>query len=109
MAIEHPDIRYVSYPVRIDGTRTGAPPRYRHYAECGGGHFDMGGGEVVGTPEPATEEQMLKLPACSDCVNKKKARSSYRRASDYELVRGERLCPTCHQVMPITAVCDNCG
>ncbi len=50
----HPEIRYVVYPVHLDGTPTGQPPRMRHDLECGGKHFDWRNGEVLGTPVPAT-------------------------------------------------------
>jgi len=53
--VEHPDIRHVVYPVRLDGTPTGDEPRLRHDPDCR--HFEWGDGTVLGTPELATEEQ----------------------------------------------------
>src|SRR5438445_386452 len=52
--IEHPDIRYVVYPVHLDGSRTGEKPRLRHDPDCS--HFEWRDGTILGTPEPATEE-----------------------------------------------------
>jgi hypothetical protein len=65
-AVEHPDIRYVVYPVHLDGTLTGAKPRLRHDPDCS--HFEWGGGVVLGTPRLATEEQMQTLSACKTCI-----------------------------------------
>lgn len=64
--VEHPDIRYVVYPVHLDGTPTGARPRLRHDPACS--HFEWGDGTVLGTPQPATEEQMQTLRACKTCI-----------------------------------------
>jgi hypothetical protein len=104
--VEHPDIRYVVYPVHRDGTPTGALPRMRHDPDCG--HFDWGDGEILGTPELATDEQMRTLRACKSCAE---SRSTSARGSTPGSKEGKvgSLCPTCYQVMPLTGVCDNCG
>lgn len=68
--IDYPDIRYVSDPVRFDGTLTGRPPRKRHYEDCG--HFKMRGGIVLGTRVLATDEQMRTLEACRTCVRRRR-------------------------------------
>lgn len=102
---EHPDIRYVVYPVHMDGTPTGKPPRMRHDPDCG--HFDWGTGEILGTPRPATPEQMTSLGACDSCV----ARRSSTRTSHYLRQAEGKLggiCPSCRQTMPLTGICDNC-
>ena len=62
-AVEHPSIKFVVYPVHMDGTLTGAGPRMRHDPDCG--HFKWGDGTVLGTAVLATEEQMRSLRACS--------------------------------------------
>jgi hypothetical protein len=67
--VEHPEIRYVSYPVHLDGRLTGRPPRKRHYPDCG--HFDFRGGIRLGTPVLANEEQMRTVKPCTTCVNKR--------------------------------------
>ena len=64
--VEHPDIRYVVYPVHLDGSRTGAKPRLRHDPDCS--HFEWRDGTILGTPELATEEQMHTLRACKTCI-----------------------------------------
>lgn len=104
--VDHPDIRYVVYPVHRDGTPTGGLPRMRHDPDCG--HFDWGDGEILGTPVLATEEQMRTLRACTSCVTRRfdSSGNSSPRGEGGKL--GE-LCPTCHQVMPLTRVCDNCS
>lgn len=104
--VEYPDIRHVVYPVHLDGTRTGAEPRLRHYPGCG--HFEWGDGTVLGTPEPATEEQMQTLKACKTCIASSGRSSSGGHQGASEGRAGE-LCPTCYQVMPLTGVCDNCA
>jgi hypothetical protein len=53
-ALEHPDIRYVIYPVHLNGVPIGAQPRLRHDPDCS--HFGWGDGTVLGTPQLATEE-----------------------------------------------------
>ncbi len=55
--VEHPDIRYVVYPVHLDGTLTGAEPRLRHDPDCG--HFEWGDGTILGTPVLATSDHRL--------------------------------------------------
>lgn len=65
-AVEYPDIKHVVRPVHLDGTLTGAEPRMRHRPGCG--HFKWPAGIVLGTPEPATEEQMRALRACKSCI-----------------------------------------
>ena len=72
--LEHPDIRYVVYPVHRDGTPTGKLPRMRHDPDCG--HFYWGDGEFLGTPVLATEEQMKTLKACDSCVKSRRSGSS---------------------------------
>jgi hypothetical protein len=105
-AMEHPDIRYVVYPVHRDGTLTGAKPRLRHDPDCT--HFEWGDGTRLGTPVLATEEQMRTLNACKPCIGRRGESPRDARQS----VRDGRtggLCPTCNQVMPLTGVCDNCA
>jgi hypothetical protein len=97
----HPEVNHVAYPVHVDGTKTGAPPRMRHHPDCGHLTWD---GEMLGTPELASPEQMKALGACETCVGATD-RGSTRQPSG----RLGNLCPTCRQVMPLTAVCDNCG
>ena len=104
--IEHPDIRYVVYPVHLDGIPTGAEPRLRHDPDCS--HFEWGDGTILGTPRLATEEQMQALRACKTCIaaraeSPKGARSGVRDG------RIGEVCPTCNQAMPLTRVCDNCS
>jgi hypothetical protein len=105
--VEHPDIRYVVYPVHLDGTRTGARPRLRHDPDCS--HFEWGDGTtILGTPELATVEQMQSLRACKTCIatrgeSRKDARHGMRDG------RTGEVCPTCNQVMPLTGACDNCA
>lgn len=103
--VEHPDIRYVVYLVHRDGTLTGAMPRMRHDPDCG--HFDWDGGERLGTPVLANEEQMSTLKACTSCVQR---RSDPAKANRAEKADGtiRQLCPTCYQTMPLTGTCDNC-
>jgi hypothetical protein len=103
--VEHPDIRYVVYPVHLDGTRTGAKPRLRHDPGCG--HFEWGDGTILGTPELATVEQMQNLRACKDCVAAHGA-SPGSTLYDRESGRIGEICPSCHQAMPLTGVCDDC-
>ena len=102
---EHPDIRYVVYPVHMDGTRTGKPPRMRHDPDCG--HFDWGTGEMLGTPELATAEQMKTLGACETCVGTRSGPEAGTPARQPDGRLGN-LCPTCHQTMSLTGICDNC-
>jgi hypothetical protein len=64
--VEHPDIRYVVYPVHLDGTPTGADPRLRHHPDCS--HFEWRDGTVLGSPQQATDEQMQTLRACKTCI-----------------------------------------
>jgi hypothetical protein len=104
--VEHPDIRYVVYPVHLDGTPTGELPRMRHDPDCS--HFAWGGGKILGTPVLATEEQMRTLRACKSCVERRSTSSSGNMPG-YKEGKVGRLCPTCHQVMPLTGVCDDCG
>ena len=103
--VEHPDIRYVVYPVHLNGTLTGAKPRLRHDPDCG--HFEFRDGTILGTPELATEEQMRTLRACKTCI-------AVRAESPEDACRGVKngrigeVCPTCNQAMPLTGACDNC-
>jgi hypothetical protein len=104
--VEHPDIRYVVYPVHLDGTLTGAEPRLRHDPDCG--QFEWGDGTILGTPVLATDEQMHTLKACKSCISRRgESHGSTRQGA--KDARSGRLCPTCHQVMPLTGVCDNCA
>jgi hypothetical protein len=104
--VEHPDIRYVVYPVHLDETPTGAEPRMRHYADCG--HFEWPDGVRLGTPAVATDEQMRTLRACKTCVKSRGESSGAIRGKPSEARTGG-LCPTCHQMLPLTGLCDNCG
>jgi hypothetical protein len=67
--VEHPDIKYVVYPVRLDGTLTGAKPRMRHDPGCS--HFKWPDGTLLGTPVLATDEQMRILKACKSCIERR--------------------------------------
>ena len=104
--VEHPDIRYVVYPVHRDGTPTGGLPRMRHDPDCG--HFDWGGGEILGTPVLATDEQMKALRACTTCVERRFGSLGGGAPGRTEGKLGQ-LCPICHQLMPLTRICDNCN
>lgn len=106
--IEHPDIRYVVYPVHLDGSLTGAKPRLRHDPDCS--HFEWGDGTILGTPELATAVQMQTLRACKTCVAARAESSNVRdiRTGAKEGRIGE-VCPTCNQAMSLTHVCDNCS
>ena len=104
--VEDPDIRYVVYPVHRDGTPTGGLPRMRHDPDCS--HFDWGDGEILGTPVPATDEQMRTLKACTTCIERTSGLPGGGSARPTEGKLGQ-LCPACHQVMPLTGVCDNCN
>jgi hypothetical protein len=104
--IEHPGIRFVSYPVHLDGTRTGAQPRKRHNPGCG--HYDWEDGTIPGTPEPATGKQMETLPACKACIGSRGLSSRDSRSAAKEGRTGE-VCSTCYQLMPLTGTCDNCA
>jgi hypothetical protein len=103
--VEHPDIRYVVYPLHLDGTPTGAEPRMRHYPDCG--RFEWPDGVRLGTPVVATEEQMQTLRACKTCVNSRGGSSGTIPNNPSE-ARVGRLCPSCHQMLPLTGRCDNC-
>jgi hypothetical protein len=104
--VEHPDIRFVVYPVHLDGTLTGAKPRLRHYPGCG--HFEWGDGTLLGTPVLATEEQLRTLSACKTCV---KSRGGSPGETHQRAREGKTggLCATCNQVLPLTGLCDNCA
>lgn len=104
--VEHPDIRYVVHPVHRDGTRTGAKPRLRHDPDCS--HFEWGDGTILGTPELATEEQMLALRACKTCIE---THSESPRDAEHDVKDGRigKVCSACNQVMPLTGICDNCA
>jgi hypothetical protein len=103
--VEHPDIRYVVYPVHLDGTRTGAKPRLRHDSDCS--HFEWRDGTILGTPELVTEEQMRTLRACKTCITTHGGSPADTRERMKDGRTGE-VCPTCSQVMPLTGICDNC-
>jgi hypothetical protein len=104
-AVDHPDIRYVVFPVHRDGTLTGAKPRLRHDPDCS--HFEWGDGTILGSPLLATEEQMRTLKACKSCIER---RRESRGHAGQRVMNGRpgRLCPTCNQVMPLTGMCENC-
>jgi hypothetical protein len=104
--VEYPNIKFVSYPVHLDGTRTGAQPRMRHFPGCG--HFDWGDGTILGTPELATEEQMQILLACKSCMGSR-GLSSRDAGSVANESRTGAVCLTCNQLMPLTGTCDNCA
>jgi hypothetical protein len=104
--VEHPDVRYVIYPVHLDGTLTGAEPRLRHDPDCG--HFEWGDGTVLGTPQVATEEQMQTLRACKTCIETRHGQHGESRPGGRDGRTGA-LCPTCNQTMSLTGVCDNCA
>jgi hypothetical protein len=102
--VEHPDIRYVVPPTRLDGTTTGQSPRMRHDPDCS--HFIMRTGETLGDPVLASPEQMATLPACKTCVE----RHGNGTGSRVERggVHGDP-CPGCQMALPLTGVCDDCG
>jgi hypothetical protein len=104
--LEYPDIRYVVYPVHLDGTRTGAKPRLRHDADCS--HFEWGDGTILGIPELATDEQMRTLRACKTCIATRGGSLENARHGVKDGRTGE-VCLTCNQVMSLTGVCDNCA
>lgn len=104
---EHPDIRYVVYPVHLDGTPTGAKPRLRHDPDCS--HFEWADGIVLGTPEPATEEQMQTLRACKTCIETRRGPGGDGSRQEGKDSRTGGLCPSCNQTMPLTGICDNCA
>jgi hypothetical protein len=103
--MEHPDIRYVVCPVRVDGTPTGAKPRLRHDPDCS--HFEWGDGTVLGTPQLATGEQMQSLRACKTCIGTRRGPRNGGRDDRHDGRTG-RLCPTFNQTMSLTGVCDSC-
>jgi hypothetical protein len=103
---EHPDIRYVVYPVHLDGSRTGAKPRLRHDPDCS--HFEWRDGTILGTPELATKEQLHTLRACKTCIAARAESPEDARSSMNDGRIGE-VCPTCNQAMSLTGVCDNCN
>ena len=104
--VEHPDIRYVVYPVHLDGSRTGAKPRLRHDPGCG--HFEWRDGTILGTPELATEEQMHTLRACKTYIAARADSPADARSSMKDGRIGE-VCPIYNQAMSLTGVCDNCS
>jgi hypothetical protein len=105
--IEHPDIRYVVYPVHLDGSRTGAKPRLRHDPDCS--HFEWRDGTILGTPELATVEQMQALRACKTCISVRGESAKDDRDRRKEGSTTGEVCPICNQVMPLTGICDNCA
>jgi hypothetical protein len=104
--VEHPDIRYVVYPVHLDGTRTGAKTRLRHDPDCG--HFEWRDGTVLGTPELATVEQMQTLRACKTCIATR-SESPWDARHAVKDGRIGKVRSVCNQVMPLTGICDNCA
>jgi ssDNA-binding Zn-finger/Zn-ribbon topoisomerase 1 len=105
-AVEYPAIKFVSYPVHLDGTRTGAQPSMRHFPGCG--HFDSGDGAILGIPELATEKQMQTLVVCKSCMGSR-GLSTRGAASVTKESRIGAVCPTCSQQMPLTGTCDRCA
>lgn len=103
--VEHPEIRFVVYPVHMDGARTGAKPRLRHYPDCW--HFEWGDGVRLGTPEPATLDQMHNLKACKTCIASRGGSTGGTRLDSYENRTG-KLCPNCNQLLPLIGFCDDC-
>jgi hypothetical protein len=101
--VEHPDIRYVVYPVHRDGSLTGARPRLRHEPGCS--HFEWEDGTLLGTPELATEEQMRTLNACKTCIGSR-SESPGKGGHSVKDRRTGGLCPTCSQVIPLTGICE---
>ena len=104
--VEHPDIRFVVYPVHLEGTPTGAKPRLRHHPDCS--HFEWGDGTVLGTPQLATDEQMQTLRACKTCIETSRGPGGGSSRRDGQDGRTGGTCPTCYQTMPLTGICDNC-
>lgn len=96
----HPEIRYVAYPVHVDGTPTCQPPRMRDDLVCGGKHFDWRNGEVrhPDASDPGPDEEARGLRA----LRRSRARNSPGQAL-------ANVCPSGRQVMPLTGVRDNCG
>jgi hypothetical protein len=104
--VEYPTIKFVSYPVNVDGTRTGAQPILRHFPGCG--HFGGGDGILLGTPELATQKQMETLLACKTCMGSR-GLSSRNALSVTKESRTGAVCPTCNQQMTLTGTCDRCS
>ncbi len=103
--IEHADITHVVNPVHMDGTLTGAAPRLRHYPDCS--HFDWADGVRLGTPIPATPEQMRGLRACKTCIDSGGGDGSGAARQEEQSRTGD-LCPNCRQMLPLTRHSDNC-
>lgn len=101
--IDHPQIRYVVPPTRLDGTPTGQAPRMRHDPDCG--HFVWEDGERLGEPVSATDEQMRTLPACKSCIQR---RGESQRQWLHPRGAYGGPCPTCGLTLPLTGICDNC-
>lgn len=104
--VEHPDIRYVVYPVHLDGSRTGAKPRLRHDPDCS--HFEWADGTILGTPDLASDEQMEALRACKTCIAARGESFEHTRHRMKDGRTGE-ICLCCNQVMSLTGICDNCA
>lgn len=90
------------FPVHKDGTPTGQQPRLRHDPKCE--HFDLGDGDVLGTPVLASADQMSGLKACKSCVEARAARQS-RKGRDGPV---GSVCPKCFQARSLTGICGNC-
>jgi ssDNA-binding Zn-finger/Zn-ribbon topoisomerase 1 len=103
--VEYPSIKFVSYPVHLDGTKTGAQPRMRHFPGCS--HFDGGDGTIPGTPELATKKQMETLNVCKTCMGSRGLSTRGAGSLKTESRTGV-VCPTCSQQMPLTGTCDRC-
>jgi hypothetical protein len=103
--VEHPDIRYVVYPVHLDGALTGAAPRLRHDPDCA--HFEWGDGDRLGAPVLATAKQLRTLKACKSCVETRGVAPKID-GLDGKHARTGDLCPKCYQLKPLTGICFNC-
>lgn len=84
-----------------------AKPRLRHDPDCS--HFEWADGIVLGTPQPATEEQMTTLRACKTCIETRRGPGGDGSHQEGKDSRTGGLCPTCNQIMPLTGICDNCA
>jgi hypothetical protein len=102
--VDHPDIRCVVPPTRMDGTPSGDKPRTRHDPECS--HFVTHNGEMLGDPVLATQQKMVTLPACKTCLERRGDGTGSRAKRDGAY--GEP-CASCQMALPLTVVCDDCG
>mgnify|MGYP006876022605 CR=1 FL=1 len=103
--IEHPELRVVVPPTTWDGVPKAGAPRMRHLSgDCQ--HFTWPHG-IVGTPQPATDDEMRALPPCSDCVARHGQRTSLAVRSAPDRPIGA-TCASCFCELPVTGQCDNC-